>query len=152
MRPTRSRVEKMKGIYLIALITALMLSATSCGSHGSNKDADLAFQAASAEMSQTNVSRYADKAYTELSDLTTEDACKLTLAYYYLYRNHYTEEYGERFGKCYEYSINKGESEANEYFNSLTDVDDAATTIRKGYDNIELMKEASESFKNMFGN
>lgn len=134
----------MKIKYIITLVTVLMLLTQSCGG---NKDAELAFKAAGAGMSETNVSLYADNAFTELSDLNTKDACMLTLAYYYLYRNHYTSEYGHRFGKCYEYAIGRDLAEANDYFNTLTEMDDAASMIKNGYDNIEIMEQASDTFR-----
>lgn len=129
---------------MIPLIAVVMLLIQSCGG---NENADLAFRAANADMGETNVSQYANEAYAELYDLNTEDACKLTIAYYYLFLEHYTTEYGTRFGNCYEYVTYKDEAGANECFNSLAGTEAAASKIKNGYENIGLMEEAGDTFK-----
>lgn len=136
----------MKLKSMIIFITFLMLLTQSCSG---NRDAELAFKAASAEMSEANILLYADDAYHELSNLNIEDACKLTLAYYYLYREHYTKEYGNRFGACYEYAINKGEGVANDYFKALTGVDNVGAMLKNAHDTIELMEQASDALNEM---
>ena len=136
----------MRVKYWTLITTVLMLLMQSCSG---NEDADMAFKAATAGMNDLTVLRYADNAYVELTDLSTEDACKLTLAYFYLYREYYSIDNGKKFGDCYKYAISKDEVKANDYFNALTGSEEAATKIKNSFDNIGIMEQASDVFTEM---
>lgn len=135
----------MKFIISLLIIVSMLLT-QSCGG---NRDAETAFKAATAGLSENNVLMYAEDAYAELSDLNIEDACKLTLVYYYLYSQNYEKKYGDCFGRCYEYATGKGEADANDYFNELTGEENAATMLKKAYQNLDIMRQAYDTFDEM---
>lgn len=133
----------MKSKFMIFFLASMMLLIQSCNS---NQDAEYAFKAATAGMAENIVSPRANDAFFVLNELNIKDACMLTLAYYYLYDQDYSMEYGERFGKCYKYAMGKNEAKANEYFNKLTGVAEAASEMKNCYENLGLMRQASETF------
>lgn len=124
--------------FLSAAIVALLL--TACA----NKEADLAFEAANSGMGTEEVLEHAEAAFDDLDDMSMEDACKLTVAYHYLYLHTMSTNHGAKFRKCYEKTQEFGHTDAADCFNELTGEEKTAKLMKYTYKGSDLLNSASD--------
>lgn len=128
----------MKGLkYATALMVLLLVACA-------NKDASLAFDAADADLGTDEVLVHAEKAYDDLDGLGMDDACKLTLAYFYLYSHTLNNDYGAKFRQCYERTQQFDHVEVATCLNELTGENKTAKLLRYAYKGSNIVESVSD--------